>query len=152
MSDRSSHAKVLDYAEPPQRVRPRGPSVVSQAVVSVAVGVACAALSTLLGGFGRGWSSALSVSWVALFTCPLACVAWEMRGTLDGRLLSGALLITALIADLVVLHETRAESNAFFHLDWHSRPIVVLTWLALWLGWHGVALAAQVWQPGKSKR
>jgi hypothetical protein len=137
--------RTLDYAEPPKPANPRGPSVVSQAVASISFGIACAALSTLLGDFGRSWSSALSVSWLALFTFPLACDAWALRGSLDGRLLSGALVITALVADLVILHATRAQGNAYFHLDWQSRPVVVAAWLALWSAWHAAAVAALVW-------
>jgi hypothetical protein len=144
MSSRASHVRTLDYAQRPTCANLRGPSVMSQAVVSIAIGAACAALSTLLGQFGRSWSSALSVSWLALFTCPLACTAWTLRGSLDGRLLSGALLIAALVADLVILHATRAQGNAYFHLDWQSRPVVVIAWLALWSTWHAAALAGLV--------
>ena len=68
---------TVDYATPASEATAlagRG-AVMAWAVVGLVLGLGCMWPVIGLGGFGHGWSSAFSVSWLALFTSPLAGVA-----------------------------------------------------------------------------
>lgn len=143
----------LDYASPPPPPVPDGGRTAMgwAFVVMLFVGLACVFVGIGLSGFGHGWTSPSSVSWLAVLTSPAAVVAWGLRRRTAGKQLAMLLLMAAVIANVVLRAEGRGEGAEYFARIWPSQRGMLIAWGALWASWQVVALAALIW-PGATPR
>jgi hypothetical protein len=125
----------------------RGGALVGYAVFGLILALACVWLAFGLAGLGHGWSSACSVSGVALITYPLSGVAWAMRRRPAGKAVALFLLLAAIVADFELRNDARAEDNYYFERVWSNERADVIAWAALWFAWQVVVVAALVWPP-----
>lgn len=105
-------------------------------------GVFIALASIPVAGGGHGWVSALLFGFLAIFTAPLAAVAWARRKT-NGRKLAVVAVVLAVIADVALLFATLTEGTEFF-FEVLSMAII---WLVLWGSWQALAVIVLFCKP-----
>ena len=84
--------------------------------------------------------SPLWVSWTALFTGPLAGVAWGYRRTATAFFLSNPLLTVMLIADVILLGNGTSDVGRV----WRLVPDLLILWTTAWVYGQVLAVAALV--------
>jgi len=116
--------------------------IVGWSVVGLILGLICGWLAFGLGGLGHGWTSAASVSWLALLTFPLTGVALALRRRLWGKGLGLLLFMTALVSHIILVSNTYEDGADHFARVWSNEPGLVVVWAALWGTWQVGAVAA----------
>jgi len=104
--------------------------------------VAIVFLSFALAGAGHGWTAAMYSAPFGMVLCPALGAAIGVRQTRVGRKLLVLVIFGALIADLVVYHQTdRIEGWGYvFGRCADSQPGWLFAWFLVWFFWQGFAI------------
>lgn len=105
-------------------------------VLALLLALAMLAIAVALAGYGHGgWGWALMPSILGLAGFPLAVCAWT-KPEERGRSRAATSLSLAIVADIMALPG--------FFLEWEllaDAPVGSILWVALFVGWHAVAVA-----------
>ena len=109
----------------------------------VALGLVVAALAQgmalFVAGAGHGWVTPFLYSPVLFLLYPIVLIRLYAPGKLPWRPLDLLLPAVAIILDVWLVRETRAEGLQYFRRAMAMPPLPHL-WIAAWLGWQGLAV------------
>ena len=107
------------------------------------IGLAVAAvgqmLAMMVAGAGHGWGTPFFFSPVLFLLYPVVLIRLLAPETLPWRVIDLLLIAAAIALDLRLVQATEAEGLEYFHSAMAMPPLPHL-WIAVWLGWQGLAL------------
>ncbi len=107
-------------------------------LIGLVLGALCALLAVAVAAGGHGWNSALPFGLCALLLYPSAFAGARAPDAYRG--LNSALLVVAVALDAWLVVRSLQEGLHYVVPVW---PLG-LAWLALWLGWQGLALRSRI--------